>query len=84
MYNFNEQFYTSHPTIFIFIDILKKVQATTYGKLRSLNYQTPRKRVEKEKLHFLMNQYSKFQDEEISRLDFIKMVGYRYNAKTDI
>ena len=32
----------------------------------------------------LMNQYSKFQNEEISRLDFIKMVGYRFSAKTDI
>ena len=27
--HFNEQFYTSHSTIFIYIDILKKVQATT-------------------------------------------------------
>ena len=42
----------------------------------SLDYQTPRTRVEKDRLNFLMNQYSKFQDEEISRLDFIKMVGY--------
>ena len=80
----NEQFYTSHPTIFIYIDILKKVQATTNVKLRSLDYQTPRKKVEKENLHFLRNHYSKFQDEEISRLDFIKMVGYRFSAKTEI
>ena len=31
-----------------------------------------------------MNQYSKFQNEEISRLGFIKMVGYRFSAKTDL
>ena len=53
-------------------------------KLRSLDYQTPRKSVEKEKLNFLMNHYSKFQDKEISMLDFIKMVGNRFSAKTDI
>ena len=50
--HFNEQFYTSHPTLIIYIDILKKVQATTYVKLWSLDYQTPRKKVEKEKHHF--------------------------------
>ena len=37
-----------------------------------------------ETLNFLINQYSKLQNEEISRLGFIKMVGYRLSAKTDI
>ena len=31
-----------------------------------------------------MNHYSKFQDKEISMLDFIKMVGNRFSALTDI
>ena len=62
-----------------------KLSETTYVKLRSLNYQTPRKNVKKEKLNFLMNHsHSKFQDEEISRLDLIKMVGNIFSAKTDI
>ena len=55
----NEKFYTSHPTIFILIDILKKVEATTYVKPRSLHSQTPKKRVEKETLNFVMKQYGK-------------------------
>ena len=46
-----------HTTIFIFTDILKKVQATTYVKLRSLDFQTPVRRKGKEKFKFLMEQY---------------------------
>ena len=64
---------TSYPIIFIDIDILKKDEATRYVKLRSLDYQTPKKRVKKEKLNFLMNQYCKFQNEEISYHGYLQI-----------
>jgi hypothetical protein len=35
--HYNEQFYSHHPNIYIFIDVIKKIQATTYVKMRSLD-----------------------------------------------
>jgi hypothetical protein len=31
-----------------------------------------------------MEQYGKFQANEISRYEFIKIVGYRFSARTDV
>ena len=31
--HYNEQFYAPHPTIFIFLDVLSKIQTTTYVKV---------------------------------------------------
>jgi len=72
--HFNEQFYSAHPTIFIFTDVLRKVQAATYIKMRSMDNQAPICRIEKDKICFLMEQYGKFQANEISRYDFIKNI----------
>ena len=49
-----------------------------------MNSQLLKKRVEKEKLKFLTNQYSKFQNQDISGLGYIKMVGYRFSSKPNI
>jgi hypothetical protein len=32
----------------------------------------------------IMEQYGKFQANEISRYEFIKIVGYRFSARTDV
>ena len=50
--HFNEQFYSAYPTIFIFLDTLKK---STGSNIR-----------------------------EISTLEYVKRVGYRFGANTDM
>jgi hypothetical protein len=82
--HFNEQFYSAHPTIFIFTDVLRKVQTATYIKMRSMDNQAPIRRIEKDKICFLKEQYGKFQADKISRYDFINIVGYRFSARTDV
>ena len=82
--HFNGQFYSAHPTIFVFIDILKKVQATTYVRLRSMDTPAPLRRSEKEKLEYLKEQFQKFSSDELSRLEFVKIVGYRFSAVTEL
>ena len=67
-----------------FNDVLRKVQAATYIKMRSIDNQAPIRRIEKDKICFLMEQYGKFQENEISRYDFIKIVGYKFSARTDL
>ena len=39
--HFNAQFYTAHPTFFIFLELLVKLQATTYVKMRGTNIVAP-------------------------------------------
>jgi hypothetical protein len=80
----NEQFYAAHPTIFIFLDVLSKIQTTTYVKVRTIHMPAVIRRSEMEKLSYLMDQYSKLQANEIDRYQFVKAIGYKYSAKTDI
>ena len=35
----NAQFYACHPSIFIFLDVLLKIQTTSYIKIRTLHIQ---------------------------------------------
>ena len=45
--HFSEQSYAAHPSIFIFFDVLKKLQFTTYTKVRSLNTESTLRRVDR-------------------------------------
>jgi hypothetical protein len=59
--HYNEQFYAAHPTIFIFLDVLSKIQTTTYVKVRTIHMPAVIRRSEMEKLSNLMDQYSNLQ-----------------------
>ena len=78
--HFNAQFYSAHPTIFTFVDVLKKVQSATYVKLRSLGNPAPSSKKEHEKIQILKTLYTQMQDEVISRLHYIQQVGYKYSV----
>lgn len=78
---FIEQFYSAHHTMFIFTDVLRKAQAATDIKMRNMANHAPMRRIEKNKICFLMEQYGKFQANVISRYNFIKIVGYRFSAR---
>jgi hypothetical protein len=41
------QFYTCHPSIFIFLDVLLKIQTTSYIKIRTLHIQLPQEKMKK-------------------------------------
>jgi hypothetical protein len=42
------------------------------------------RRSKMEKLSYLMDQYGQLQANEIERYQFVKAIGYKYSAKTDI
>ena len=73
----NEQFYASHPTIFVFVDVLLKLKTTSYIKMRTLT-------VEKEKMVFLPEQNTKFVNGECATMDIVRCVGFKYSARTDL
>jgi hypothetical protein len=54
--HYNEQLYATHPTIFVFLDVITKIQITTYIKIRTLHQPAVVRRSEMDKLTFLMEQ----------------------------
>ena len=55
--HYNEQFYSSHPAIYVFIDNIIKFQTTTYIKMRSIDEVAPQSRLEKKQKPSLVSLY---------------------------
>jgi hypothetical protein len=81
---FNEQFYIHHPTIFIFIDVLTKIEATTYIKIRAIDNVAIVNRKEKQKIDFVIDMFNRKQSGNSTKFNFVKSVSYRFRARTDI
>jgi hypothetical protein len=47
--HYNGQFYSSHPFIHVFLEVILDQQATTYIKMRNMAEQAPQPRIEREK-----------------------------------
>ena len=73
---FNSCFYSAHPNIFQFMDVLKEVQIETYIKLRSSNKLQNLKSKNKE--IFIKTEMDKYKNNEISRFEFLKNVCYKF------
>ncbi|XP_071173818.1 uncharacterized protein [Mytilus edulis] len=82
--HYNEQFYHSHPSIYIFLDTIIKLQSVTYIKIRSLNIDAPQSRTEKEKEQNLRDLHSKYCQQEITRDFYVRSLGYKFQARTDL
>ena len=83
--HFNDQFYSAHPCIYVFIDVLKQIQTTTYIKIRGLDNPATVRRTEKEKLAlFSLEQYRRLETGEISRATYMKSMGLKCSARTDL
>ena len=73
--HYNEQLYSSHPSIYVFIDNIIKFQSTKCP---------PQSRLEKEKEKSLVSLYGQYCSEQISRPHFVKTLGFKYQARTDL
>ena len=82
--HFNDQFYSAHPCIYVFIDVLKQIQTTTYIKIRGLDNPATVRRTEKEKLAFSLEQHCRLETGEISRATYMKSMGLKFSARTDL
>lgn len=74
---FNASFYSTHPSVYVFIEKLKECQIDTYIKIQSLHVTARIKdkkvKAKLESLGFLVNRYKLG---EISRLHYVKCVSY--------
>ena len=82
--HYNEQFYTAHPSIYIFIDVIKQIQSTTYIKIHGLDTPAILRRSEKKKVVYARQQYAKLESGEITRSTYIKSIGFKFAARTNL
>jgi hypothetical protein len=76
----NAHFYASHPNIFLFVDVIKKMQATTYINIRAIDSIFAPRRCEMEKHQFAVAQFECYSKGEKISSDFIKCLGYKFGA----
>jgi len=74
---FNALFYSAHPNIFVFIDVLKNIQKDTYIKLRSTHLNTRRTNII-EKETFIRNTMKRLEENQIDKLEFIQILSYKF------
>ena len=74
----NAHLYASHPNIFLFVDVKKKIQATI--KSRAIDSIFAPSRCEMEKLQFPVAQFECYSKGEKTGSDFIKCIGYKFGA----
>ncbi|XP_071176290.1 uncharacterized protein [Mytilus edulis] len=82
--HYNEQFYSHHPNIYVFMDVIKKIQAVTYVKMRTLDMPASVRKPDKEKTDFVIDKYGRYRNDEITRKEYIRCVAYKYSARTDL
>ena len=75
--HYNAQFYAAHPNIYIFLDVISKMQANAYVKTRFVGTPAPKMKREKEKTMKIQGLYDKYRNVELTRADFVKTVSYR-------
>jgi hypothetical protein len=84
MVNFNGQFYCSHPSIYLFLDVVLKLQTISYIKIRSINEKVPLSSADKEKEQSLIDLHNQYVSGTITREKYTRTYGYKYQARTDM
>lgn len=80
--HFSSQFNSPHPTFYVFWDVLVKQQTVAYTIANSLTNMAPITSFEKSKLNFIQRQWQRYSGAAITRLQYLKSLGYRFSAVT--
>ena len=82
--HFNQQFYAAHPSIFVFMDVLLKLQTVTYIKIRGLDAPANMRRAEKNKMEFLLEKYQMYNNKDINRIQYVRAIAYKFQPINDV
>ena len=74
--HFNDEFYSKHPNIFNFVDVIVSLQVDTYTKMNEENRRRNRPKEEKER--FLQYYINKYDSGALSRLDYVKKFSLKF------
>jgi hypothetical protein len=72
------------PSIYWFLDVVLKLQTTSYIKIRIINEKVPLSRADKEKEQSLIDWHNQYVSGTITREKYTQTLGYKYQTKTDI
>lgn len=77
---FNGSFYSAHPSIFHFLEVLKQFQTDTYIKMQSYLYENSRIRdpTVRRRKQCIDKKIDEYKNGSISRFDFVKCIAYFY------
>ena len=81
MHQQQNKFQSQNP-IYVFLDVLLKQQ--TVKLISKLDVVAAIRREEKEKTDFSIEQFQKYENGEMTRQQFLKRMGYKYSARTDM
>jgi len=73
----NAEFYAKHPNIYMFVDVLKKIQQSAYVSMNSLSQPARTSKFEREKRQFIVTAYFDYRRQVLTRKEFLKKVCYR-------
>jgi len=80
----NAEFYAKHPNIYMFVDVLKKIQQSAYVSVNSLSQPARTSKFEREKRQFIVTAYFDYRRQLLTRKEFVKKVCYRYGPTTNL
>jgi len=67
------------------MDVIQKLQSTTYVKIRGTSRSAILRRVDKGRPDYAIGQYNKYyMSGEITRSNYMRSLGYRFTARVDI
>lgn len=74
---FNSRFYNVHPSLYLFIDVLKDMQTDTYIKLKSVQELKKIKNRNVQRRHDILAQkIEQYEQKQIIRFEFLKFVSH--------
>jgi len=78
--------YVKHPSkhLYVFVDVLKKIQQTAYVSMNSMLKQARRSKYERQKAEFVMSAYYDYRTQLITRKEFLTKVCYSCGPRTDL
>lgn len=75
----NSSFYNAHPSLFVFVEVLLRIQEETYIKCRSVDNTKIVRNATRKKHDFLKKTIDNFKNKKISTFTFVKTVSW-YNS----
>lgn len=72
----NNDFYSAHPNIYIFVDVLLGIQCETYIKSRSMAVRKSKTR--DEKIVFIEQAMARYSRKEITSLQFVRELSFKF------
>ena len=76
--HYNAEFYSNHPSVYRFLDVVLQIQAENYIKIRAMdssNDELP----SGQSTNMLKESYEKYVSGEVSRENYLKVAGFRHS-----